>query len=155
MVFASLNGKSKIYHSGLAAISSFKCLIFPKNCIIFVCVWTFKSWVKLTCPILYYKFIAYILVTIKNMSFSHVQQLNVSQSTASPLSTFSASDHCVYKAKEKDEAQRTSFWRLSLPLWLRKYVYLSFRRFHNLVILLNAKMLLDIHVATKIRLTVF
>jgi len=79
----------------------------------------------LACPILYCKFISYILVRIENKGFSHVQEVNVSQSAASPLSTFSASDDCVYKAKGKDEAQRTSLWRLCLCLWLRKDVYLS------------------------------
>ena len=32
---------------------------------------------------------------------------------------------------------------------------LSFRRFHNLVTVLDAKMFLNIHVATKIRMSVF
>lgn len=56
---------------------------------------------------------------------------------------------------EKDEAQRTSLRRQFLPLFLKKYVYLFFRRFHNLGILLDTKMLLDIHVAAKIRISVF
>lgn len=34
---------------------------------------------KLTCPILYWKFISYSSVSVKNMSFSHVQQVNESK----------------------------------------------------------------------------